>query len=68
VDDYLSEHPNANIKIVQTVAGEPVCIPVRKGEDTETLIAAVNEILAKAREDGTLKDLSEKYFGQDLTK
>ena len=68
VDDYLREHPGANIKIVQTVAGEPVCIPVRKGEDTETLIAAVNEILAKAREDGTLKDLSEKYFGQDLTK
>jgi cystine transport system substrate-binding protein len=68
VDDYLREHPNANIKIVQTVAGEPVCIPVRRGAETETLIAAVNEILAKAREDGTLAALSEKYFGQDLTK
>ena len=68
VEDYLREHPDANIKIVQTVAGEPVCIPVRKGADTETLSAAVNEILAKAREDGTLSDLSKKYFGTDLTK
>ena len=68
VDDYLREHPEANIKIALTFPGEPVCYPVRKGEDTETLIAAVNDILAKAREDGTLAALSEKYFGQDLTK
>ncbi len=68
VDDYLREHPEANIKIVQSISGEPVCYPVRKSADTETLIAAVNEILAKAREDGTLKGLSEKYFGADLTK
>ena len=68
VDDYLREHPNANIKIVQTVPGDPVVCPVRKGAETETLIAAVNEILAKAREDGKLAELSEKYFGQDLTK
>ena len=68
VDDYLKEHPAANIKIVLTVPGEPVCFPVRKGEDTEKLIARVNEILAKAREDGTLRDLSVKYFGTDLTR
>jgi len=68
VDDYLREHPDANIKVALTFPGEPVCYPVRKGAETETLAAAVNEILAKAREDGTLAALSEKYFGQDLTK
>lgn len=68
VDDYLREHPDANIRIALIFPGEPVCYPVRKGAETETLIAAVNEILAKARENGTLKELSEKYFGQDLTK
>lgn len=68
VEDYLKEHPDANIKIVLTFPGEPVCYPVRKGPETETLIAEVNKILAEAREDGTLSALSVKYFGQDLTK
>ena len=68
VDDYLSEHPDANIRIAQVLdEGEPVAYPVRKGEDTETLIAAINEILEAARQDGTLSALSEKYFGVDLT-
>ena len=68
VEDYLKEHPDANIKIVLTFPGEPVCYPVRKGPETETLIAEVNKILAEAREDGTLSALSVKYFVQDLTK
>ena len=67
VDDYLREHPDANIKVALTFPGEPVCYPIRKGEDTETLLAKINEILQKAREDGTLAALSMKYFGQDLT-
>lgn len=67
VEDFLGEHPDANIKIVETVPGDPVCYPVRKGAESDTLVAAINEILAKAREDGTLAALSEKYFGQDLT-
>ena len=45
VDDYLSEHPDAEIKVVQVFAGEPVCYPIKKGEDSETLLNAINEIL-----------------------
>ena len=67
VEEYLSEHPDANIKVVETLPGDPVCIPIRKGEDSASLVAAINEILAKAREDGTLAALSEKYFHLDLT-
>ncbi len=67
VEDYLSEHPDANIKIVYTAPGDPVCYPVRKGEDSASLLAAINAILAQAREDGTLAALSIKYFGADLT-
>lgn len=68
IDDYLSEHPDANIKVAEVLAeGEPVAYPVRKGEDTEALIAAIDEILESARQDGTLSALSEKYFGVDLT-
>ena len=69
IDDYLSEHPDANIRIVGTLqVGEPVAYPVRKAEDTETLVAAIDEILENARQDGTLAAISEKYFGVDLTK
>ena len=68
IDDYLSQHPEANIKIAQVLdEGEPVAYPVRKGADTETLIAAINDILEAARQDGTLSTLSVKYFGVDLT-
>ena len=67
VDSYLQEHPEANIKVVQTVAGEPVCWPIRKGEQTESLLNAINDFLDQARSNGTLASLSIKYFGTDLT-
>ncbi len=66
LDKYMAEHPDANIKLTQIMVGESVAIPAKKGSDT--LVAAINEILAKAQENGTLKALSEKYFGTDLTK
>ena len=68
VDSYLEEHPEANIKIVQQVAGEPVCFPIRKGSQSEALLEAINSFLGQARLDGTLSALSVKYFGADLTK
>lgn len=66
VDDYLVEHPDAEIKVVQVFAGEPVCYPIKKSGD-ETLLNAINEILDGLRKDGTLAALSVKYFGEDLT-
>lgn len=68
IEDYLKEHPEAKIKIVEVLEGDPVAYPVRKGEDTETLVAAINEILETARQDGTLAAISEKFFDKDLTK
>ena len=67
VDDYLGEHPDAEIKIVQVFPGEPVCYPVKKGEASATLLDAINGILENLRNDGTLSALSVKYFGEDLT-
>ena len=64
----LSVDPEAQIKVVLSVAGEPVAIPVQKGERTETLVAEINRILEEARENGKLAELSNKYFGRDLTK
>ena len=64
----MQEHPEAQIKIVLSVAGEPVAIPMQKGERTETLKEEINRILEEARQNGKLAELSNKYFGRDLTK
>ena len=68
VADYLKEHPDAKIKTVQTLAGDPVAYPVHIGEDTKTLVDEINKILDAARKDGRLAELSVKYFGVDTTK
>ena len=68
IESYLDEHPEADLKIVQKLPGDPVAYPVRKGEESESLVAAVNEILEAAREDGTLSELSIRFLGEDFTK
>ena len=67
IEDYLKQHPDANIKIVQVLPGDPVAYPVRKAPETDSLVAAIDEILENARKDGTLSAISLKYFGLDLT-
>lgn len=67
IEDYLGEHPDAPIVIVQRLDGDTNVFPVRKDGSTDTLLAAVNEALQAMREDGRLAALSEKYFGADLT-
>ena len=68
VDAYLAEHPEAQIKVVMSVAGEPVAVPMQKGEGTASLAEEINRILEEARQNGKLAELSNKYFGRDLTK
>ena len=58
---------NEEIKTVQVLAGDPVAYPVAK-DGTESLVEAINEILEAARQDGTLAEISIKYFGVDTTK
>ena len=67
VEDYLREHPDANLKIVYEEEGTWVCIPTRKDAASESLLAEINKILDAAQRDGRLSALSEKYFGIDLT-
>ena len=66
--DYLNVHPDADFKIVaQTEDASHVAIPLRKGDNSATLLEAVNNAIDELRADGTLKTLSEKYFGQDIS-
>ena len=66
--DYMEAHPDANIKIAcLNPEATEVAIPFRKGEETASLREAVNQALADMRESGALSELSEKYFGTDIT-
>ena len=66
--DYMKEHPDANAKIAVLAAdANEVAIPMRKGDETATLRAAIDTAIEEMRADGTLKELSEKYFGTDIS-
>ena len=66
--DYLNVHPDADFKLVaQTEEASHVAIPLVKGDTNASLLEAINTAIDELRADGTLKELSEKYFGQDIS-
>ena len=66
--DYLRAHPDANVKIAAlTEEASEVAIPLRKGAASDNLRAAINQALDELRADGTLSELSVKYFGSDVS-
>lgn len=66
--DYMNQHPDANLKIAAlTDEASLVCIPTRKGDDSASLREAINQAIDELRESGQLSELSEKYFGSDIS-
>ena len=66
--DYMSQHPDSNLKVVATTEdASNVAIPMRKSDDTATLREAVNQAIAELREEGTLSELSIRFFGEDIS-
>ena len=66
--DYMKEHPEADLKVVAlSDNASQVAIPVRKGAENASFLAALNQAIADLRSDGTLKAISEKYFDVDIT-
>ena len=66
--DYLSQHPDAAIKIVaEADDANEVAIPMQKGETSASLRQAVDKAIGELRTDGTLTELSNKYFGADIS-
>lgn len=64
--DYMNQHPDTPVKIVATTDTTTSSrIPVTKGN--ERLVAAINEALDDMRSSGELAQLSEQYFGADVT-
>ena len=67
--DYLKAHPDAKLEIVDlTEEASLVSLPVRKGAQTDSLVKAINDAIAKLSADGTLSQISNQYFGVDITK
>lgn len=61
--DYMKAHPDAEIKIAcLDPESTKVGIPMKKGDETKTLLEAVNKALGELAEDGTLTELSGKIF------
>lgn len=66
--DYMKAHPDANIKIAAlTDDATHIAIPMRKGEETAALRDAIDNALSQLSEEGVLSELSEKYFGSDIS-
>jgi cystine transport system substrate-binding protein len=68
VQDYLLTTGEKGIVVAaQMDEATSYAIPLVKGADNDSLRKAINDAIAQMRSDGTLKELSEKYFGADLT-
>lgn len=66
--DYMKAHPDAGLKIAcLDPAATEAAIPMRKGEQAASLRDAVNAALEELSRDGTLTQLSVKYFGTDIS-
>ena len=66
--DYMKVQPNKPFAVVAlTEEASQVAIPLRKGEETKTLRAAIDAAIADLHADGTLSAISTKYFGSDIT-
>lgn len=66
--DYMKAHPEANLKIVaRTPESSQVAIPLRKDGTTSTLMTEINKAIEELRADGTLAEISRKYFGEDFS-
>ena len=67
--DYISAHPDADLKIACLAEeADSVAIPLRKGEETAELKAAIDQAIEELTEEGTLSQLSIQYFGTDISK
>jgi len=63
---YLTAHPDTPVKIVATTDSTTSSrVPVAKGN--ERLLEAINQALDDLRADGTLAELSQTFFGTDIT-
>lgn len=66
VEDVMAREPQPALSVSgELLSRRDVGVALRKGEPE--LKAALNQAIAALRADGSLKEISEKYFGADIT-
>ncbi len=69
VQDYLKTTGQTGLKVTATdPETTQYAIPLKKGADNDSLRSAINKAISEMKEDGTLTQISMKYFGADITK
>ncbi|EOH94168.1 transporter substrate-binding domain-containing protein [Enterococcus pallens] len=64
--DYMNQQPDTPLKIAAiSEEGLPAAALLHKNDDD--LLEQVNQALKELQADGTLKEISEKYFNRDIT-
>lgn len=64
--DFKKHQPDANVKIVATQADADFSgVLLAKGKPD--LVAAINTALKTIKDDGTYSEISQKYFGEDVS-
>lgn len=68
-NNYMKNNAGAPLKAV-TVTEDVfrIAIPCRKAAENLTLLMEMNNVLEAMRFDGSLKEISIRYFGQDISK
>ncbi|GHU46919.1 amino acid ABC transporter substrate-binding protein [Spirochaetia bacterium] len=64
--DYKKAHPESPTKVVafaDTITTDGVLLP----KNEPALLAAINQALAQLHDAGRLREISQKYFGQDIS-
>ncbi|SDB24413.1 cystine transport system substrate-binding protein [Pseudobutyrivibrio sp. YE44] len=68
VADYINTTGTKDLKVAATDKETTnYAIPLAKGSDNDSLREAINQAIKELKEDGTLAEISVKYFGTDIT-
>lgn len=65
--DYIKQQPDANVKVAATSEEATESALLVRREDVD-LQEKLNSALEELLEDGTITSISEKYFGEDISK
>lgn len=66
--DYFNTTGTTELKVAAVDPDTTMyAIPLAKGTDNDSLREAINQAISELRDDGTLAEISNKYFGADIT-
>ncbi len=66
--DYINTTGTKELRIAAVAEDATLCaIPLAKGADNDSLRAEINKAIAELRAEGKLTEISNKYFGADIT-